>query len=107
MLKAAWAENQVWSFAGGPAGGTSGSVWSAAASFQHFWAPNLTSAVTWQYYNQSAGGAVVASTGNSIVGNLVWSPVTNFFAGVEGGYAKVNTASSGTWGVKIRLERDW
>ncbi len=103
MLKTAWAQNQVWKFAGGPSGGTSGSTWSAAASFQHFWAPTLSSAVTWQYYNKSGGGP----NAYSIVGNLVWAPVTGFFAGVEGGYSKVNTASTGTWGVKIRLERDW
>ena len=110
MLKAAWAQNEVWKFAtgggGSSTGGSSGSVWSAAASFQHFWAPNLSSAVTWQYYSQSGLGAS-NSNGNSVVGNLVWSPVTNFMAGIEGGYAKVNTASSGTWGVKVRLERDW
>ncbi len=103
LLKTAWAQNQVWKFAGGPSGGTTGSTWSAAASFQHFWAPTLSSAVTWQYYNKSAGGP----NAYSIVGNLVWSPVTNFFAGVEGGYSKVNTASTGTWGVRVRLERDW
>jgi hypothetical protein len=113
LLKAAWAENQVWRFAsgtkGGVGGGTTGSIWSAAASFQHFWSPTLSSAVSWQYYNQQAGGTgnVAASNGYSIVGNLVWSPVTGFYAGVEGGYSKVNTASSGSWGVKIRLERDW
>jgi hypothetical protein len=106
LLKAAWAQNEVWKFAGGPAGGTGGSVWSAAASFQHFWSPTLSSAVTWQYYNQSAG-TVAASNAYSIVGNLVWAPVTGFYAGVEAGYSKVNTASSGTWGVKIRLERGW
>ena len=104
MLKAAWAQNEVWKFAGGAAGAASGSTWSAAASFQHFWAPNLSSAVTWQYYRQTGP---VAQNGYSIVGNLVWSPVTNFVAGIEGGYAKVNTATSGTWGVKVRLERDW
>ncbi len=110
MLKTAWAQNQVWSFAAstGPTGDTKGSVWSAAASFQHFWSPMLSSAVTFQYFNES--GASVASkdyNAYSIAGNLVWSPVTNFFAGVEGGYSKYSNASTGTWGVKIRLERDW
>jgi hypothetical protein len=104
MLKAAWAENKVWKFAGGPFGSSDGSVWSAAASFQHFWAPNLSSAVTFQYYDKSG---TAAQNAYSIVGNLVWSPVTNFIAGVEGGYSKVNTASDGTWGVKVRLERGW
>jgi hypothetical protein len=109
MLKTAWAENKVFRFAagtkGGIAGASSGSVWSAAASFQHFWAPTLSSAVTWQYFNQTGGG--IAKNTYSIVGNLVWAPVTGFSAGVEAGYQKTNTASSGSWGVKIRLVRSW
>lgn len=108
LLKAAWAENKVWKFAAGTKGGvggaTTGSVWMAAASFQHFWSPTLSSAVTWQYTNQSGPNSHNAY---SIVGNLVWAPVTGFFAGVEGGYSKISTASSGAWGVKVRLERDW
>ena len=106
MLKAAWAQNQVWSFAAstGASGAASGSVWSAAASFKHFWSPTLSSAVTWGYFNQAAP---VAKSGNQIIGNLVWSPVTNFFAGVEGSYSKVSTATTGTWGVLVRLQRSW
>ncbi len=111
LLKGAWAANEVAGFAvSGQTVGTGGSIWSAAASFKHFWSPMLSSAVTWQYYNQGAStGAVTvgASSAYSIAGNLVWTPVTNFSAGVEGGYSKVSTASSGTWGVKVRLERDW
>ncbi len=101
MLKAAWAQNSVWKFAGGASGASTGSVWSAAASFQHFWAPNLSSAITYGYYNESG-----VSSGNQVIGNLVWSPVTNFMAGLEGKYTKANTGS-GTWNVKLRLERDW
>ena len=81
-------------------------MWSAAASFQHFWSPTLSSAVTFQYYNQ-IWPRCVNTNAYSIAGNLVWAPVTGFFAGVEGGYSKVNTAATGTWGVKIRLQRDW
>jgi hypothetical protein len=103
MLKTAWAQNQVWSFAGGPGGATSGSTWSAAASFQHFWAPTLSSAVTWGYFNQTT----TSVSGNQVIGNLVWAPVTGFFAGVEGKYTKLSTASTATWGVKIRLKRSW
>ena len=110
LLKAAWAENQVWKFATGAGaaaiGGATGSIWSAAASFRHVWAPNLRSDITWGYYNQS-GLAAGNTNGYDVKGDLVWSPVTGFFAGVQGMYAKVNTASSGTWGVKVRLERDW
>ena len=108
LLKAAWAQRQAWKFAsatkGGVGGATSGSIWSAAASFQHFWSPTLSSAVSYQYVNTGGPGS---SNAYSIVGNLVWSPVTNFIAGVEGGYSKVSTAASGSWGVKIRLERGW
>ncbi len=112
MLKAAWAQNEVMKFAAstGPGLGSSGSVWSMAASFRHMWAPTLRSDVTFGYYNQSASTGtitVAASNAYQVIGDLIWSPVTNFFAGVEGTYSKVNTASSGTWGVKVRLERDW
>jgi hypothetical protein len=83
-------------------------VWSALASFQHFWTPTLSSAVTFDYYNTS-GAAATASNRSAyqIYGNLVWSPVTGFMAGVEGGYTKVSTSSSGAWTAKIRLERSW
>ena len=111
LLKAAWAQNEVASFANSSASvASSGSIWSAAASFQHFWAPTLSSAVTFQYSSQSAattGVTVASQDAYSIAGNLVWSPVTGFFAGVEGGYAKSSLSSTGTWGVKIRLQRDW
>ena len=110
MLKAAWAQNEVSRFAaGGLAVGTSGSVWSAAASFQHFWAPNLSSAITWGYYDQSAAAgavAVAANTGYDLRGNLVWAPVTGFSAGVEGLYKKISGTSS-TWDVLVRLQRSW
>jgi hypothetical protein len=109
-LKAAFAQNEVWKFASskGAAGDASGHVWSALASFQHFWTPTLSSAVTFDYYNTS-GAAVTASNRSAyqIYGNLVWSPVTGFMAGVEGGYTKVSTSSSGAWTAKIRLERSW
>ena len=108
LLKAAWAENQVSGFAVSGLGlAKDGSVWSAAASFQHFWSPTWSSAVSFQYYDQQSGTGLNASNAYEIAGNLVWAPVTNFIAGVEGGYTKVNTNSSGSWGVKIRLERDW
>ncbi len=99
LLKAAWAQSAVWKFAAssGAAGGA-GDVWSAAASFQHFWSPTLSSAVTFQYFNQGASGYQAS-------GNLVWSPVANFYAGVEGGYQ--NVGGTGTWGAKIRLKRSW
>lgn len=108
LLKAAWAQSEVPAFAAttGPTVAAGGSVWSAAASFQHFWSPTLSSAVTFQYFDES-GTSSYNYNAYSVVGNLVWAPVTGFYAGVEGGYSKYNNASDGTWGVKIRLERDW
>jgi len=105
MLKGAWAQNEVWSFAAttGPVGASTGSIWSMATSFQHFWAPTLSSAVTFGYWNQSD---VAVSDAYQVRGNLVWAPVTGFFAGVEGTYTKYE-GSDGSWGVKVRLERDW
>ncbi len=106
MLKAAWAGNQVWSFAAstGAVGASTGSIWSAAASFQHFWSPTLSSAVTWGYFSQSGGSKL---NGNQVIGNLVWSPVTGFMAGVEGTYTKLSSSTSATWGVLVRLQRSW
>ena len=101
-LKAAWAENKVWKFAAskGAGGSATGSVWSALASFQHFWTPTLSSAVTFDYFSQTG------LSGYQVYGNLVWSPVTGFFAGVEAGYTKLST-TSGNWTAKIRLQRSW
>ncbi len=102
MAKVAWAENKVWKFASpAAAGSATGGVWGTTLAFQHFWAPNLSSAVNFGYYSQTA------SNGYDIHGDLVWSPVTGFFAGVVGSYTKISTAANGTWGVKVRLERDW
>ena len=130
-LKAAWAQNEVASFAASTDGSTSGEVgvsplaggstWSLLASFQHFWIPTLSSAITFDYVNQGAGTAPAYTSGvftqpaaagggfnqYSIYGNLVWSPVTNFLAGGEVGYKKASTAAKGTWTAKIRLKRSW
>ncbi len=49
-LQAAWAQSEVALFGSG--GGTvakSGSVWSGLVGFQHFWAPNLSSSVDFEY----------------------------------------------------------
>jgi hypothetical protein len=102
-LKLAWAQSQVSRFAGN---GTSavfagGSVWSALASFQHFWSPEVYSGVTFSYY---APSNVAASW--SLVANLVWAPVTGFIAGVEGQYT-VTTGGAGVWAAKVRVKRSW
>jgi hypothetical protein len=84
-----------------------GSIWSAAASFQHFWAPTWSSAVTFQYFDQSGGLVLADDNAYSIGGNLVWAPVTGFIAGVEGGYTKYDSDEDGTWTTKVRLQRSW
>jgi hypothetical protein len=107
-LKAAWAQGQVGSFAGGGVYANGSSVWSALASFQHFWMPTLSSAVTFSYLDYPAGLA-----GNdvwSVYGNLVWAPVTGFLAGVEAGYTTTSAgtaAATNMWTAKIRLKRSW
>ena len=86
-----------------------GSVWSALASFQHFWTPQLSTAISADYANMS--GAVVGTSGSKWQAaiNLVWAPVTGFSAGLEGGYSSPlsGTTATGTWNVKARLKRTW
>jgi hypothetical protein len=111
----AWSQSETPNFgANGMTVAPDGSVWSAVVAFKHFWAPTLQSNVTFQYADESGATATGYAlnpnwSGYTIAGNLVWSPVTNFFAGVEVGYSKSNQVSSsdGVWGVKVRLERDW
>jgi hypothetical protein len=109
-VSASWAEAQVALF--GSSQGIvvpTGSVWSFLASFQHFWTPTLSSAVDFDYYSQTGSTyspTYVNSNGWEIFGNLVWAPVSGFSAGIDVGYAKINT-TSGVWKAKIRLERDW
>jgi len=101
-LKAAWAQSQVAKFANNGAGiYGGGSVWSALASFQHFWSPQLYSAITFSYYLPSNTAASW-----SLAGNLVWAPVTGFFAGVEGLYT-VGAGGPGVWTAKVRVKRSW
>lgn len=100
-LKAAWAQGQVGDFAGGGVMSNGTSVWSALVSFQHFWSSQLSSAITFSYIDPSS-----AANSWSLYGNLVWAPVTNFFAGVEAGYTVAN-AGTGVWTAKIRLKRSW
>jgi hypothetical protein len=107
-LKAAWAQSEVASFAasstvwgGGYSGAYSGgSVWSALASFQHFWTPQLSSAVTFDYADADGFSAY------QIYGNLVWAPVAGFMAGAEVGYNK-SDSTDGAFSGKIRLKRSW
>jgi len=107
-LKAAWAQGQVGSFAGGPVSANGSSVWSALASFQHFWSPTLSSAVTFSYLDYATGAA--NNDVWSLYGNLVWAPVTGFLAGVEAGYTSSSAgtaAATNMWAAKIRLQRSW
>ena len=109
----AWSQSEAPNFgAEGEGLGKGGSTWSAVVAFKHFWAPTLQSNVTFQYADESGTSSPAKANWNgyTIAGNLVWSPVTNFFAGVEVAYAKTSAngpTSDGVWGVKVRLERDW
>ena len=49
----AWAQGQV-GLRGRPGLANGSSVWSALASFQHFWSPTLSSAVTFSYLDYAA-----------------------------------------------------
>jgi hypothetical protein len=101
-LKAAWAQSQVAKFTNNAASNSAGgSVWSALASFQHFWSPEVYSAVTFSYYLPSS-----AANSWSLAANLVWAPVTGFFAGVEGTYT-VTAGAAGVWAAKVRVKRSW
>jgi len=111
-LKAAWAQSETASFASSSAAPyAGGNVWSALASFQHFWTPQLSSAVSFDYQSIGAGTIVAAFTQWQAAANLVWAPVAGFSAGVEVGYTDpVSTAPAGTngvWGGKVRLKRSF
>ena len=104
-LKAAWAQSEVASFADSSYGDIvwgGDSVWSVLASFQHFWTPQLSSAVTFDYSRETGGYSEY-----QVSGNLVWSPVAGFLAGAEVGYHDGSTWSDGDWTGKIRLKRSW
>jgi hypothetical protein len=103
-LKAAWAQGEAASFADSSYTALGGdSVWSALASFQHFWTPQLSSAVTFDYSNNGWNDIQKYQ----VYGNLVWSPVAGFLAGAEVGYNKSSANTDGTWTGKIRLKRSW
>jgi hypothetical protein len=81
------------------------------ASFQHFWTPQLSSAITFDYAHASAGGGLSDDiSAYQVYGNLVWSPVAGFMAGAEVGYNNVDAGVNGSadaWTGKIRLKRSW
>jgi hypothetical protein len=103
-LKAAWAQGEVASFADSSYTALPGdSIWSALASFQHFWTPQLSSAVTFGYSDNGYNDVQKYQ----IFGNLVWSPVSGFMAGAEVGYSKSSSVADGAFTGKIRLKRSW
>jgi hypothetical protein len=115
-LKAAGAQSEVGSFAASYSWQglaiasptyADGSVWSALASFQHFWTPQLSSAITFDYAHASAGGGLSDDiSAYQVYGNLVWSPVAGFMAGAEVGYSRSDSDDGAVTG-KIRLKRSW
>jgi hypothetical protein len=84
--------------------GGEGTSWSAYASFKHYWQPNLYTGITGAYASMGNG-----STQWKAAANLVWSPVTNFEAGIQGLYTSTswNGGNTDVWGVKVRLKRSW
>ena len=93
------------SFVGGPLAANGTASWTAFGSFQHFFNPTLSGAVTVSYanaagVNQWAGGA-----------NLVWKPYAGFSTTVQGTYtAPASNAAPGTagsWAAKVALKREW
>jgi hypothetical protein len=114
VLKAAWAQGQVASWADGSGNvyGNGTSVWMVLGSFKHFWTPQLSSAITASWTDRpsnAVGGGTTTGDVFQTKFNLVWAPVTNFFAGIEGAYVKsqAGLAANGIWSAKIRLQRSW
>lgn len=104
-LKAAWAQSQVGAFAGGGNFAT-GSVWSASASFLHFWSPTVSSAISFGYQNRSWLTSTSGVNRYQAALNLVWAPVTGFSAGGEIGWTQID-GSPALWAAKIRVDRSW
>lgn len=102
-VKFAYSADGAGSFSGTPItdGTTNGSAWSALASFQHFWTPQVSSAFTVGYASPDATPDMWQAAGN-----IVWSPAHNFSVGTEVVYNS-NGPAPDTWQGKIRLERDW
>jgi hypothetical protein len=93
------------SYVGAPAGGggANGTTqWSAFASFQHFWSPTLSSALTGAVYDPGPGATTWA-----LGGNLVWAPVSGFEASGQVVYQSIAGASPGAWTGRLRLKRSW
>ena len=55
-------------------------MWTAFASFQHYFSPTVSAALTGTYASDSTAG----STAWGIGANLVWAPVTGFSANLQG-----------------------
>jgi hypothetical protein len=75
--------------------------WSAFASFQHFWSPTLSSAITGSYLNDGDDSNTWA-----VGGNLVWAPVSGFEASAQVYYIGYE-GDGGEWKGRLRLKRSW
>ena len=109
-VKGAWAQSEVASFADSSAYNYSGSsVWSALASFQHFWSSQLSSAVTLGYSKAVDDPYEGDIDKYQVSGNLVWSPVSGFSAGAEVGYSasRNDYGKEDGWAGKVRVIRSW
>jgi hypothetical protein len=93
------------SFVGAPTGGggvNGATQWSAFASFQHFWSPTLSSALTGAVYDPGT-----PATSWALGGNLVWAPVAGFEASGQVVYQSIMGASPGAWTGRVRVKRSW
>jgi hypothetical protein len=90
------------SFVGGPLATNGTASWTAFASFQHYFAPTLSGAVTVSYAN--AGGVTQWAGG----ANLVWKPYAGFSTTVQGTYtAAPSSGGTSSWAAKVALKREW
>ncbi len=98
------------SYVGGPVAINGANNWSAFASFQHFWSPTLSSAITGTFASTDAvngRGAAGSTSAWGVGANLVWAPVSGFAATLEGTYVKHSSLNNGDWAARVILKRSW
>lgn len=104
-LLGAWSNNAS-SFVGGTA--PTGNSWSVLGSFQHFWTPQLSTAITGTYISDPGCDGFGGCGYNKVYtasGDLVWAPVAGFTAAIAGQY--YNSNGTGTVRARLRLKRSF
>jgi len=92
-------------FLGMPGGiGVNGNtMWTAFASFQHYFSPTVSAALTGTYAADSTAGTSAWGIG----ANLVWAPVTGFSTKLQGTYVVNPSTATGVWAAKVAVKREW